>query len=568
MAVQAQASITSSQYANNRAPDTDSLYGSSSRDFCNSFWGPGDDGVNILFSRMRGAIKTTDELRQFWNERYAGASPVVRKFGLCYSIRAAIEEQYATRLAALSKYALGGDEIGCVLMIFPLAFLTSCRELRASLDTLRQETGSQAEAHTELASGIRSRLETPASHFHAKQVNHRRNVQAAVEKKFKTKQTQESYVAKAKEKYDGDCVRIQSYTQQLGKVQGKDLERIQLKLRRAQQTVQANEKDYANFTQVLLDLMPGWEMDWKDFCDSSQDLEEERLDFMKDHMWTYANESCEQVRTVLDQFDPERDVKNFVMDYGTGNRITVPATFIPYNFRNGSSPPELVVNSRPVAFSRVSRRIVSSSEDQQQQEINGHEPASPVSPDVSIWQQEPRPANGTPPQQPLPQPEQPQNNDRGREEGTQAGSYSTTQQVLNGYLSGPPTTEPPTPQPSQPQPQEFVPPSTVSPPSRSGSHRVSGPLPVPGNQYMREEQPPLPAPPPPQPEQETGCILFYVKALYDYNATIEEEFDFQAGDVIAVTATPDDGWWSGELLDEARREEGRHIFPSNFVCLF
>jgi hypothetical protein len=35
-----------------------------------------------------------------------------------------------------------------------------------------------------------------------------------------------------------------------------------------------------------------------------------------------------------------------------------------------------------------------------------------------------------------------------------------------------------------------------------------------------------------------------------------------------VTATPDDGWWSGELLDEARREEGRHVFPSNFVTLF
>ena len=29
-----------------------------------------------------------------------------------------------------------------------------------------------------------------------------------------------------------------------------------------------------------------------------------------------------------------------------------------------------------------------------------------------------------------------------------------------------------------------------------------------------------------------------------------------------------DGWWSGELLDEERREEGRHIFPSNFVVCF
>ena len=59
-----------------------------------------------------------------------------------------------------------------------------------------------------------------------------------------------------------------------------------------------------------------------------------------------------------------------------------------------------------------------------------------------------------------------------------------------------------------------------------------------------------------------------VKAMYNYRATIDEEFDFQEGDIIAVTATPEDGWWSGELLDETRRQPGRHIFPSNFVCLF
>lgn len=63
-------------------------------------------------------------------------------------------------------------------------------------------------------------------------------------------------------------------------------------------------------------------------------------------------------------------------------------------------------------------------------------------------------------------------------------------------------------------------------------------------------------------------LAFLVQALYDYQATIDEEFDFQAGDVIAVTATPEDGWWSGVLLDENRRQPGRHVFPSNFVRLF
>jgi len=90
--------------------------------------------------------------------------------------------------------------------------------------------------------------------------------------------------------------------------------------------------------------------------------------------------------------------------------------------------------------------------------------------------------------------------------------------------------------------------------------------------------PPNPSPQPPsnpqsQPQvteylEDGTAVLFYVKALYDYIATIEEEFDFQAGDIIAVTATPEDGWWSGVLLDDVRRVPGRTVFPSNFVCLF
>jgi hypothetical protein len=63
-----------------------------------------------------------------------------------------------------------------------------------------------------------------------------------------------------------------------------------------------------------------------------------------------------------------------------------------------------------------------------------------------------------------------------------------------------------------------------------------------------------------------------VKALYDYQAqsgkytsggetvtilttnstTLGSEFDFQEGDIIAVTATPPDGWWSGKLESMAR----------------
>lgn len=103
------------------------------------------------------------------------------------------------------------------------------------------------------------------------------------------KQTQESYVNKAREKYEQDCIRINSYTAQASLVQGKDLEKINLKLERTQQTVQTNEREFANFAKALQDTVQKWEQDWKSFCDSCQDLEEQRIEFMKDNLWAYAN---------------------------------------------------------------------------------------------------------------------------------------------------------------------------------------------------------------------------------------------------------------------------------------
>ena len=165
----------------------------------------------------------------------------------------------------------------------------ACRELRASLDTLKQETEKQAQAHQLVAQAIKTDLEGLTTTFIQKQQHHKRGIQAQIEKEFKNKQTQEGYVARAREKYESDCMRINSYTAQSTLIQGRDLEKVHLKLERAQQTVQANQRDYANFARALQDTLQKWEQSWKTFCDSCQDLEEERIEFMKDNMWAYAN---------------------------------------------------------------------------------------------------------------------------------------------------------------------------------------------------------------------------------------------------------------------------------------
>jgi hypothetical protein len=158
---------------------------------------------------------------------------------------------------------------------------------------------------------------------HAKQTDHRRDHQVAVEKQFKVKQAKDACVSKARDKYKGDCIRIISYTQQSTFAQGKDLERIQAKLKRAQLTVQANERDFASFTHDLLDFLPEWELGWKNFCDACQDLEEDRMDFMRDILWTYANQvsticvSDDEVRCLFFVMGVslERDTNSLVSGY-------------------------------------------------------------------------------------------------------------------------------------------------------------------------------------------------------------------------------------------------------------
>lgn len=162
--------------------------------------------------------------------------------------------------------------------------------MRIALDTVKQETERQAQYHQTLAHQLRNELEGPTAALHARQLQHKKQQQAAIEKEFKNKQAQEAHVNKAREKYEADCVRINSFTAQSSLVQGKDLEKIMVKLERAQQTVQVNEKEFFNFTKVLQETTQKWEQSWKAFCDSCQDLEEERLMFMKDNLWAYTNE--------------------------------------------------------------------------------------------------------------------------------------------------------------------------------------------------------------------------------------------------------------------------------------
>ena len=209
------------------------------------------------------------------------------------AVRSSIKDEYTKWLAKLAKMAIGKDMIGYVRSIYHSSVLCLLinldRELRNLIDTVRLESDRQARYHSQLTQQSQTDLEGQVGVFVIRQQQHRKIYHFVIEKEFKAKQTRDQQASKAREKYESDCLRINSYTAQSTLVQGKDLEKIHLKLERAQQTVQVNENDYAQTTRTLQDTMLKWEQDWKAFCDTCQDLEEKRIEFMKDNMWAYAN---------------------------------------------------------------------------------------------------------------------------------------------------------------------------------------------------------------------------------------------------------------------------------------
>lgn len=106
-----------------------------------------------------------------------------------------------------------------------------------------------------------------------------------------------------------------------------------------------------------------------------------------------------------------------------------------------------------------------------------------------------------------------------------------------------------------PSPPSFNPNKTYPPPTNSSS-TPSLPPPTPASLQPTDKANGSSSEPRP--------ILFYVKAVYDYDAEIPEEIALHEGQVVAVLATQLDGWWEGEIQDP-NGVIRRGIFPSNFT---
>ncbi|KAI1923618.1 formin-binding protein [Ophidiomyces ophidiicola] len=278
--------------------------------FANNFWGKDDAGVGPMLERMHNAKVTCDELKTF------------------YSTRAAIEDEYARKLLALCRKPLGSCEAGT---------------LRASLDTMRGETEAIGKTHSAIASQMKGELEEPLAAFAGGMKERRKIVQFGIEKLLKTKIHQLHAVNKSRDRYEQDCLRIKGYLAQGHMVMGQEERKNKAKLEKTQIQLASNSNEYESAVKILEETTGRWNKEWKAACDKFQDLEEERLDFTKSSLWTYANvastacvsddASCEKIRVSLENCEVEKDISLFIRDRGTGQEIPDPPKYI--NFCRG-----------------------------------------------------------------------------------------------------------------------------------------------------------------------------------------------------------------------------------------
>ncbi|KAK5661976.1 hypothetical protein OQA88_10087 [Cercophora sp. LCS_1] len=278
--------------------------------FANNFWGKDDAGVSPLLERMHAAKQTCDELRAF------------------YSARASIEDEYARKLLSLCRKSLGSQETGT---------------LKTSLDVVRGEVETMAKQHQNIAAQMKSELEEPLAAFAGGMKERRKIVQNTVEKLLKVKVQQTQVVNKTRDRYEQECLKIKGYLAQGHMVMGQEERKNKAKLEKTQISLATSNAEYEAAVKALEETTARWNREWKAAADKFQDLEEERLDFTKSSLWSFANiastvcvsddASCEKIRLSLENMEVEKDIVTFITERGTGQEIPDPPKYI--NFCRG-----------------------------------------------------------------------------------------------------------------------------------------------------------------------------------------------------------------------------------------
>ncbi|KAI9494619.1 hypothetical protein BDB00DRAFT_761467, partial [Zychaea mexicana] len=229
--------------------------------------------------------------------------------------RSQIEEDYGERLLKLSQLIVGQAEEGT---------------LSESLSHIPSALETTGRAHLDLAQQLKYHLEAPLDGFLKEQRDMRRLHHQQIENARQLKNMHHTNAIKAKEFYTAECTKVagmEKYLRERGFEMAADEEEIE----EGKKMVNAAEQEYRRAIEVLGSVTNDWVDSWKTTCDTFQEMEEKRIQYVNGSLRSFSSmmssvylvddQCCERIRTTLELTNVQSDIEEFITRYGTGKEI-------------------------------------------------------------------------------------------------------------------------------------------------------------------------------------------------------------------------------------------------------
>ncbi|XP_041825887.1 proline-serine-threonine phosphatase-interacting protein 2 [Melanotaenia boesemani] len=249
--------------------------------------------------------------------------------------RASIEEKYAKDLLGLSKKVCGFHEMNT---------------LKRSMDMLKLQTENVSVSHLQLAQSLREEAKK-LEEFREKQKEARKKTEHQLDVLHKQKSSQFKKTMDSKKAYDLKCRDKEEAEQNVNRntntTNTKHIEKLHSKAHLAKQNAEEADRLYQQNVTMLGKIRDEWLKEHVKACDVFEKQSVERINFLRNTMWTHLNqlsqqcvnsdELYEEVRKSLEQCDIQEDIEHFVNLRWTGEKPPAPVVY--ENFYSGQRSP-------------------------------------------------------------------------------------------------------------------------------------------------------------------------------------------------------------------------------------
>ncbi len=279
--------------------------------FVEHFWDTefnSTNGYDVLLKRMKEGREMCKDYEEFLKQR------------------AKAEEVFGKTLVKIAKSSGGKDEIG---------------SLKTSWDEVVSQTENCGQSHVNISIRLTEEAKK-VEEFREAQKEKRKKEEDGIKRVIASKRDQYNKVMHSKRAYESKCKEadIADDAYMKGRLVGptKDQDKLLIKKDKLRQASTQADAQYQKDVAVLEQASQEWEDRMAQLCVIFQQLEMERIRFLRNTMWVFSNiislqccsddENSDDMRKALSECNEDRDIQLFISQKATGS--TKPGTEASY----------------------------------------------------------------------------------------------------------------------------------------------------------------------------------------------------------------------------------------------